>query len=760
MKTSIVGYPRIGKQRQLKFAIEKYWKGVIDQDELLAEAKKLRSEHWLQQQASGIEAIPSNVFSLYDSMLDTSMLLHAIPKAYQDLNLNNLDTYFAMARGYQGKEGDITALAMKKWFNTNYHYLVPEFDDHTEIGLHPEKLLSEYEEALALGIETRPVVVGPFTFYKLAIATGEKAKEAFLESIIVAFGQLLQMLHERHVAWVQFDEPVLVMDLSQENCDLFASMYKRILAHRGDVKVLLQTYFGDVRDCYETIMTLPFAGVGLDFVEGEATLKLVKDYGFPNDKQLFAGLVNGKNIWKCDYRKVLEIVHQLSLSNVVMNTSCSLQHVPYTVVGEAALPKAIRQHFSFAEEKLEELQELSILLSDPAYEAHPLYQKNQDVIKSERILRDEQVCRQVEALSSDDFIRLGKRTERQKIQKTTIGLDILPTTTIGSFPQTQAVKANRARFKKGEISQAEYDQQVYKFIAECIALQEQIGLDVLVHGEYERNDMVEFFGENLNGYVFTQYAWVQSYGTRCLKPPIIFGDIKRNKPITVPYSAYAKSLSKKPMKGMLTGPVTILNWSFPREDVSLKTMALQIGLAIRQEVLDLEAAGIEIIQIDEAAFREKLPLRKKDWHSKYLIWALQAFRLCHSGVKQTTQIHTHMCYSEFEDIIQDIDAMDADVITFEASRSKLTLLDVLKRVHFESEVGPGVYDIHSPRVPTIEELVAAIMLMMDKVNPRKLWINPDCGLKTRGEAETIDSLKHMVEATKIVRKNVWNYEIE
>ena len=436
---------------------------------------------------------------------------------------------------------------------------------------------------------------------------------------------------------------------------------------------------------------------------------------------------------------------------IVLSTSCSLLHVPYTLENESSLTDEVKQYFAFALEKLRELQELCVLTECDDYKSQKEYVENQKTFEQERLSQNNEVRAKVTALSNADFIRKPERTKRQDLQKKVFGLPIFPTTTIGSFPQTKEVKKNRSSYKKGEISKAEYDRQVYEFIKACIEKQEQLGLDVLVHGEYERNDMVEFFGENLSGYVFTEKAWVQSYGTRCVKPPIIFGDVKRTAPITVAYSAYAQSLTQKPVKGMLTGPVTILNWSFPREDISLKEMAYQIGIAIREEVLDLEHAGIKIIQIDEAALKEKLPLRKSDWYCEYLDWAISAFRLCHSGVKPETQIHTHMCYSEFGDIIQDIDNLDADVISFEASRSKLTILDAIKESNFETEVGPGVYDIHSPRVPSVEEIVKAINIMLTRISKEKLWINPDCGLKTRGIKETDASLKNLVEAAKIVR---------
>jgi 5-methyltetrahydropteroyltriglutamate--homocysteine methyltransferase len=499
---------------------------------------------------------------------------------------------------------------------------------------------------------------------------------------------------------------------------------------------------------------LDFDGIGLAFMEGKETFTLIKKFGFPEGKVLFAGLVNGKNIWKSDYEKVLGTLEELKkyAKEIVLSTSCSLLHVPYTLQNETSLKPEVEQYFAFALEKLQELRELSVLTETDDYKTENKYLENRELFTKERLYQNPDVKAQVETLKEEDFIRLPKRSERQKLQKDALKLPLFPTTTIGSFPQTIEVKKNRTAYRKGEIDKAAYDCKVNEFIKDCIKKQEEIGIDVLVHGEYERNDMVEFFGENLEGYVFTEKAWVQSYGTRCVKPPIIFGDVKRTKAITTSYLEYAQSLTDKPVKGMLTGPVTILNWSFPREDVSLKEMAYQIGIAIREEVLDLEKAGIKIIQIDEAALKEKLPIRQSDWYSEYLDWAIPAFRLCHSGVKPETQIHTHMCYSEFNAIIKDIDNMDADVISFEASRSKLTILDAIQESNFETEVGPGVYDIHSPRVPSVEEIVGALETMLEKIDKDKLWVNPDCGLKTRGIPETEASLINLVTAAKILRK--------
>lgn len=758
MKYTVIGFPRIGEHRELKFATEKFFRGEIREEDLKKTVEEQRAIQWKKQKDAGESWIPSNDYSLYDGMLDTACMLNAIPDRYKALPVSPLNQYFAMARGYQGKEGDVKAYTMKKWFNTNYHYMVPELDDDMEICLEGDSFLNGFVEAKKSGITTKPVVIGPFTFLQLAKTTGKKKKEEYVPSLIQAYQDVVKKAASQGVEWLEIDEPYLVKDLDQDEIALFKRMYEAILAEKNGVKILLQTYFGDVRDCYQELCALPFDGIGLDFIEGKKTKELVGKYGFPKDKTLFAGLINGKNIWRCKYENVLDQLKQCEESGageVVLSTSCSLLHVPYTVANEPQLSLQVTRHFAFAYEKLDEMKEICRLYklgnaarTDPAYEA------NEKLFEQSDLRTDPEVQNAVANLTEDDFKREMPRKQRQELQRRVLNQPLLPTTTIGSFPQTKEVKRNRSQFRKGEISEEQYEENIRTYIRECITLQEDIGLDVLVHGEFERNDMVEFFGENLEGYVFTKNAWVQSYGTRGVKPPIVFGDIKRKKSITTRYIAYAQSLTSKPVKGMLTGPTTILNWSFPREDISTKEMMYQIGLAIRGEVMDLEEAGIRIIQIDEAALREKLPLRKADWHSDYLDFAIPAFRICTAKVKPQTQIHTHMCYSEFEDIIPDIDAMDADVITFEASRSKLTILDSLAENHFETEVGPGVYDIHSPRIPSVEEIKAALRKMLAKLPRENVWVNPDCGLKTREPDEVDASLRNMVQAAKELRQEM------
>ena len=772
MQTSVIGYPRIGTLRELKFALEKYFRNEITATELQTTAKELRAIHWQSQKEAGVDFIPSNDFSFYDIVLDSAFLFNIVPKRYKKLNLSELDTYIAMARGYQGAGGDVKALAMKKWFNTNYHYIVPEIEDDTEIKLTGDKLIREYKEAKKRGIETKPIITGAYTLLKLCRYTGQKTADDFVDVFATAYKELLTKCEGENVKWIQFDEPALVWDMTAEDIEVFKRLYKEILSVKSDCKVLLQTYFGDVRDVYEELVALPFDGIGLDFIEGKQTSQLIEKYGFPKDKLLFAGLVNGKNIWKNHYAKTIKVLSELKKKgiNTVLSTSCSLLHVPYTLAHEKKLGEEYLRYFAFANEKLTELSELK-QLAEIDIKANNLggdnneknvsdseildsYKANVELFSGSRDCHNDAVAKRLARVTDADYVRLPEREKRQKLQKELFGLPEFPTTTIGSFPQTKDVKANRSAFKKGEITKEQYVNFNKKKIEECVKWQEEIGLDVLVHGEYERNDMVEYFGEALGGFLFTEKAWVQSYGTRCVKPPVIWGDVYRKKPITVDWSVFAQSQTSHIMKGMLTGPVTILNWSFPREDISIKDSIAQIALAIRDEVLDLEANGIKMIQIDEAALREKLPLRKSDWYSEYLDFAIPAFRLTHSGVKPETQIHTHMCYSEFTDIIPAIDDMDADVITFEASRSDLVILDSLRENHFETEVGPGVYDIHSPRVPSVDEIVTVLKKMLAKIDRRKLWVNPDCGLKTRGVPETQASLKNMVEAARILRETV------
>ena len=750
MTTSIIGFPRIGEHRELKFATEKYFRKEISAEELQATAKELRAKHWRLAQERGVDQIPSNDFSLYDTFLDTAVLFNIVPEQVQAIDLSELDKYFALARGYQGEKGDVRALPMKKWFNTNYHYIVPKFEASTQVKLAGHKLFDEFQEAKDLGIHTRPVLVGPFTLLRLAEYAEGVNPVQFIEPLVSAYKEVFRRLADLGATDIQLDEPALVKDISELELTLFDKLYQGLLADKAGLSVLLQTYFGDVRDVYSHLVQLPVEAIGLDFLEGRKTLELVKEHGFPADKVLYAGVVNGKNIWRNDYAKTLALLEEIPAQNVVLSTSCSLLHVPFTTANEEFAPE-ILAHFAFAAEKLDELRELDAIRAGQGDE---FLAANKALFAAERTVRNADLAAQLAGLDDAAFTRQPALAERAKAQHQAFNLPVLPTTTIGSFPQTREVKVNRATFRRGEKTEAEYTAFIEAEIDEWIKWQEEIGLDVLVHGEFERNDMVEYFGENLSGYLFSKNGWVQSYGTRGVKPPIIWGDVKRERPITVKWSAYAQAQSDLPVKGMLTGPVTILNWSFPREDITIKESTLQIALAIREEVLDLEAAGIHIIQIDEAALREKLPLRKSDWYSEYLDWAIPAFRLVHSGVAPTTQIHTHMCYSEFTDIIPAIEQLDADVISFEASRSNLHILDELERQNFQLQVGPGVYDIHSPRVPSVEEIEHTIRAILAKVPTERVWINPDCGLKTRGIPETKASLVNLTQATRNIREEL------
>ncbi len=757
-KISVISYPRIGAQRELKKWTESYFSHQLSADVLQKNAAELRARHWSYQREHRVDFIPSNDFSFYDTMLDTAFLLNAIPERYRQLALNPLDTYFAMAKGYQERNRDVKALPLRKWFNTNYHYLVPTLEAGMELKLNSAKPFLEYQEALSLGIETKPVLIGPFTFLKLAKV--EMEQYDYVAAISGVYREIFARFNALHVQWVQLDEPALVTDLTPEEVQLFEAIYQSLLPHKLNLHILLQTYFGDVRDVYQQLMALDFDGIGLDFAEGSQNMDLITANGFPAGKLLFAGVINGKNIWVNDFRATLTTLERLAgaidRKQLVLSTSCSLLHLPYSLQSERHLQPGHRKQLAFAEEKLEELRTIAALWELADYQTDPRLAANTAIIaakKNDPANEIPAIREQVASLSETDFIRNPPFSERRTVQRAWLKLPLLPTTTIGSFPQTSEVRKLRRSYRDGAINAEQYQAAIGEMIAATVRLQDEIGLDVLVHGEFERNDMVEYFGENLSGFLFTNNGWVQSYGTRCVKPPIIFGDVRRTKPITVDTIHYAQSLTTKPVKGMLTGPVTILNWSFPREDLDLREIAYQIAWAIRAEVLDLEAAGIRIIQIDEAAFREKLPLRKTDWDS-YFDWAIRAFRLTHTAVLPETQIHTHMCYSEFAAIIPAIAALDADVFTFEAARSDLSILDALNSCGFPMETGPGIYDIHSSRVPGKEELKEILRQMLVKIPREKLWVNPDCGLKTRGMEETLASLSNLTAAAQELREEL------
>ncbi|HOF85383.1 MAG TPA: 5-methyltetrahydropteroyltriglutamate--homocysteine S-methyltransferase [Treponemataceae bacterium] len=763
MKTAVAGFPRIGAHRELKFATEKWFRKEVSDAELFAAGKKIRLENWQLMKTRGITSIPSNDFSFYDSMLDTAVLLGAIPERFRTAPLSDLERYFALARGHQSGDVDLHALTMTKWFNTNYHYIIPELEDDMVFTLQNDKPFNEYREALEAGIQTRPVFIGPFTFLHLARYTGNKHRDGFAPAITSVWKDILERCAAEGIPEIQIDEPALVTDLSPEDRAFFTLLYRTILDTTGGVRIHLHTAYGDVRDAWQEILALPFDSIGLDLLEGKKNLALLSSSDFPQDKELTIGVINGKNVWRAEpsaTRALMAAAAQASglpESRITIAPSCTLLHVPVSLEAETALDETLLKRLSFATEKLDELTTL----------AGQGTAGNNGGPSSSSALKDTPVSSEQTSSTpprqsqdtSDECTRLPPRQERSVIQQRRFTFPYLPATTIGSFPQTAEVRENRARLRRGEIDRETYEQNIQAMIRQIIAFQESIGLDALVYGEFERNDMVEFFGENLAGFAFTRNGWVQSYGTRCVKPPIIHDDVSRIQAMTVDLAVYAQSLTPKPVKGMLTGPVTILNWSFPREDIPHRDIAFQIGRAIREEVLDLEQHGISIIQIDEAAFKEKLPLRRADRETEYLDWAIRAFRLAHSGVRPETQIHTHMCYSDFTGIIDEIDALDADVISFEASRSNLSILDTLAEHEFKTAVGPGVYDIHSPRIPPREELEAVIRTMIEKLGittdtAHRLWINPDCGLKTRGTAETEESLANMMAATRKIRSEL------
>lgn len=763
MITHNLGYPRIGAKRELKFALEDYWSGKISQDTLLLKAKELRKEHWLIQQQKGIELIPTNDFSLYDQVLDLSFILGAIPPRYKEsfnLKDRNLDLYFAMARGQQREGADVIAMEMTKWFDTNYHYIVPEFYMDQEFELSPDKILNELQEAIAIGITPKPVLIGPLSYLLL----GKEKEPGFnrlslLEKLLPVYIKLLQKIKNSGASWIQIDEPFLVMDVAKDLADQYKEVFKRIANEVPGLKVILATYFGDLDQCAPWVAKLPVYALHIDLVRGKEGLDKVLESLDPNTS-LSLGIVDGRNIWKNDYKNSLELIEKatgnLGASRVLLAPSCSLLHVPFDLDQEHhtdSLPNEVKNWMAFAKQKLKEVVQLCELAHEPSKHVSVL-EENTKVIHDK--LHSELIHKKIVKQAMDDLVdskahRLSEFKIRQSLQKAHLRLPLFPTTTIGSFPQTTQVRALRSRLRNKRISQSDYDLKIAQAIKEAVLWQEEIGLDVLVHGEFERNDMVEYFGEQLEGFVFTKFGWVQSYGSRAVKPPIIFGDVHRPHPMTVKWTSYAQGLTGLPVKGMLTGPVTILQWSFVRDDQPCEVTANQIALAIGEEVRDLEKAGIKIIQIDEPAIREGLPLKRKDWEV-YLDWAINAFRISAYRVKDTTQIHTHMCYSEFNDIIKHIAAMDADVITIETSRSHMELLEAFVDFKYPNEIGPGVYDIHSPRVPSEKEMIVLLEKAANLIPIENLWVNPDCGLKTRGWQETKDALIKMVNAAKALRK--------
>jgi 5-methyltetrahydropteroyltriglutamate--homocysteine methyltransferase len=766
LRTHNLGFPRIGSRRELKRALESFWAKKISETQLLEVAKALRAENWQRQLAAGIDLIPSNDFSLYDQMLDTCALLGAVPERFHRHDGHvDLATYFTMARG-AGVQGDgcrncggpTVALEMTKWFDTNYHYLVPELHEGQTFHLSSTKPFDEFTEALALGIRTVPVLIGPLTFLLLGKVRGQTS-EAFdrvslLAQLLPVYIEVLRRLHAQGAEWVQLDEPALCLDLTPEQRAALQSSYQQIREAVPGLKLLLAVYFGELRDNLATACQLPIDMIHFDAVRAPHELDRLLA-AIPPTMDLSLGVVDGRNIWRNDFERSLSLLRKaevaIGIRRLFVSPSCSLVHSPLGLKYETKLDAELKGWLAFAEEKLAEIASLARLNN---HDGNAALTENRTAITQRRQsprIHNPSVKLRVGGVTPGDLRRQGSFSVRHAKQQVRLNLPSLPTTTIGSFPQTEEVRAARAHFKKGQLSSADYERFLKEKIAECIRCQETIGLDVLVHGEFERNDMVEYFGGQLAGFGFTENGWVQSYGSRCVKPPIIYGDVYRPQPMTVRWARFAQSLTRKPMKGMLTGPITILQWSFVRDDQPRSETAKQIALALREEVHDLEAAGLPVIQIDEPALREGLPLRRAEWQ-EYLGWAVDAFRLAASGVQDDTQIHTHMCYCEFDDILTSIAALDADVISIEASRSNMELLGAFAQFHYPNDIGPGVWDIHSPRVPSADEMLDLIRSAAKVIPKERLWVNPDCGLKTRRWEEVISGLTNLVSAAKSARE--------
>jgi 5-methyltetrahydropteroyltriglutamate--homocysteine methyltransferase len=770
--THTLGFPRVGEKRELKKAIEAYWQKQLTRGELERVAQELRRRHWLVQQQAGIGLIPSNDFSFYDQMLDLTCLVGNVPLRFGwDGGKVDLDTYFQLARGVSGgaeKTGgcgcascqtSAAACEMTKWFDTNYHYLVPEFRAATQFRLSSTKVFDEFSEALALGIKTKPVLIGPVTYLTLGKVHDTENPQfnrfELLERLLPVYVEVLRRLESLGAEWVQLDEPVFSLDLTNEQRIALATAYTTLAAAAPKLKLLVANYFGGLRENMSDFLRLPVHALHVDLVRAPDELDAILRE-FPKDKLLSVGLVDGRNIWRADlavaFAKLEKAAAALGAGRLLVAPSCSLLHTPVTLRHETKLDAEFKSWLAYAEEKLAEVVALRDLLKGgaPAREA---LATSRVAVASRAVstrIHNAAVKQRVARVVPADLQRGAPFPQRQVEQRAKLRLPLFPTTTIGSFPQTDEVRAARARWRKGSLSPADYERFIEAEIADAVKFQDEIGLDMPVHGEFERNDMVEYFGEQLDGFAFTENGWVQSYGTRCVKPPIIYGDVARPQPMTVRWSAYAQLLTQRPMKGMLTGPVTVLQWSFVRDDQPRRDTTWQIALALRDEVLDLERAGLAAIQIDEPALREGLPLRSAD-RADYLAWAVGAFRLCAGGVRNDTQIHTHMCYAEFNDIIQAIADLDADVITIEASRSGMELLEAFETFRYPNEIGPGVYDIHSPRVPSVVEMEQLMEKALRVLPPGNIWVNPDCGLKTRGWAEVKPALRNMVEAARRLR---------
>jgi 5-methyltetrahydropteroyltriglutamate--homocysteine methyltransferase len=749
------GFPRIGLKRELKRALESYWRGDTDAQALQDTARTLRLRHWQLAHAAGADVVPCNDFSLYDHVLDTAVLFDAIPERYRPVFAENaLDGYFAMARGHKRGGHDLHALEMTKWFDTNYHYLVPELQAGQRFALTGDKPLAEFREARSLGLHARPVLLGPVSFLLLSKTVDGSDRLALLDALLPAYADLLGQLADAGADWVQLDEPCLVLDLEDGNRAAYRHAYATLAAARTP-RLLLASYFGALGDNLAMAAALPADGLHVDLVRAPEQLDAVLD-ALPADRILSAGVVDGRNIWRSHPGRVLPLLRtaraRIGGERLWLAPSCSLLHVPIDLEAETGLDPQRRASMAFARQKIEELRVYADALAGQPEAAAALaaQQRLLDAQANAPGVVVASVRGRLRTLGPQASLRRSAHAARRASQAEVLELPPLPTTTIGSFPQTDDLRKARAAHRAGKLDDEAYEQLLQAEIERVVRFQERLGLDVLVHGEPERNDMVEYFGEQMDGYLFTRLGWVQSYGSRCVKPPVIWGDVARPAPMTVRWSRYAQSLTDKPMKGMLTGPVTMLQWSFVRDDLPRETVCRQIALALRDEVHDLEAAGIGLIQIDEPALREGLPLRHADWPG-YLAWAVECFRIAAGGVRDTTQIHTHMCYSEFNDIIEAVAAMDADVISIETSRSRMELLDAFARFRYPNGIGPGVYDIHSPRVPGQEEILDLLHKALDVLQPGQLWINPDCGLKTRGWPEVEQALRHMVDGARQLR---------
>ena len=749
IKIASIGYPRIGPKRELKVALENFWKSDISEAELQTVAKDLRRKNWQTQKENGVDLISSNDFSFYDQVLDTICLLGAIPKRYKwDGKEVSLKTYFAMARGSQTSELDVPALEMTKWFDTNYHYLVPELSKDQAFKLSTNKPFEEFNEAKKYGFNTKPIILGPLSFLLLAKGLDGFKTINLLDKILPVYKEIIKKLSELGAEWIQIDEPILVKDLDSQVVSQIKNTLNELKKSSGSSKILVATYFEDLNDEVKNeIFESDIDAVHLDLVRGNRNKSYVKN----SKKQLSLGLIDGRNVWKADLKEKIEFIKNNTSGDIIIASSCPLLHTPYDLDLEQKVPYEIKRWLSFSKQKLQELNIIKNFINNNTHQTE--LKKNTDDVqdrKTSKLIHDNAVKDRIKIINKSITDRKSSYTLRAKVQKDIFSLPKYPTTTIGSFPQTSDVRQARAKFKRGEIDEKSYDKFLEEKTIDAIRKQEKIGLDVIVHGEFERNDMVEYFGEQLKGFTFTSSGFVQSYGSRCVKPPIIYGNVSRPKPMTVRWSKFAQDQTKQIVKGMLTGPITILQWSFVRDDQPRKNTAQEIAFAIRDEVQDLEKNGIRMIQIDEPALREGLPLKKKDW-KEYLEWSVDCFKISSGVVKDETQIHTHMCYAEFEDIINSIAALDADVISIETSRSRMELLTTFEKFKYPNEVGPGVYDIHSPRVPTKDEMKELIKKASKLIDSKRVWVNPDCGLKTRGWPETTAALEKMVEAAKELR---------